>query len=157
MSLARGTALRAALWLLLGSQVGAWLLFGLVVAPTAFRVLPSVAAAGALVGPVLTVLHLYGAGAGVALALLAWGLGRGPLLIALPLLMGAVCLYSHFGVTAEMTELRDLTFGPAGNEAAAARFNELHRVSMTLFIGVGVAALALLALHARADAGAAAR
>ena len=31
------TALRSVLWLLLGGWVGAWMLFGAVVAPTLFR------------------------------------------------------------------------------------------------------------------------
>ena len=58
--------LRTALWLLLGGWIGAWLLFGGVVAPTAFRTLPSTEVAGLLIGPVLTWLHLYGAAAGIA-------------------------------------------------------------------------------------------
>ena len=80
--------LRSTLWLTLGAWIGAWLLFGAVVAPTAFRVLPSTEVAGSLVGPVLEALHLYGAAAGALLALVTVALGRGPLLIVLPLLMG---------------------------------------------------------------------
>ena len=45
--------LRGLLWLLLGTWIGSWLLFALVVAPTAFRVLPSTHVAGTLVAPVL--------------------------------------------------------------------------------------------------------
>ena len=101
------TASRTALWLLLGGWVGSWALFGLVVAPTAFRILPSTQIAGQLVGPVLTALHLYGGLAGVALALLARGLGRRPLLVALPLLMGAICLASHFGISLPLDEIRE--------------------------------------------------
>ena len=37
----KATLLRAALWLVLGGWVGSWACFGLVVAPNAFRVLPS--------------------------------------------------------------------------------------------------------------------
>ena len=40
----------------------------------------STAVAGTLVGPVLTAVHLYGAAAGFALAVLARALSRGPLL-----------------------------------------------------------------------------
>ena len=143
--------LRSALWLTLGAWIGAWLLFGGVVAPTAFRVLPSTEAAGSLVGPVLAALHLYAAAAGALLALLAIALGRGPLLIGLPLLMSAACLYSHFGVSAELSEIRDLAFGPGGAPEFASRFTRLHRVSLGLFMGLGVAAVALLVLHSRAD------
>ncbi len=145
--------LRSALWLTLGAWIGAWLLFGAVVAPTAFRVLPSTEVAGSLVGPVLEALHLYGAAAGALLALLAVALGRGRLLVALPLLMSAVCLYSHFGVSAELSEIRDLAFGPGGAPEFAARFTRLHRVSLGLFMGLGGAAVGLLVLHSRADIG----
>jgi hypothetical protein len=143
--------LRSALWLALGIWIGAWLLFGVVVAPTAFRVLPSTEVAGSLVGPILEALHLYGAAAGGALALLAFFLRRGPVLIALPLLMGAVCLYSHFGISAELAEIRHLAFGPGGDPESAARFTHLHRLSLTLFTSLGAAAVVLLVLHAWSD------
>ncbi len=148
----RQAALLGAHWLLLGTWLGAWTLFATVVAPTAFRVLPSTEVAGLLVGPVLTSLHLYGAAAGVALALLAVALRRGPALAGLPLLMTAACLYSHFGVSAELSEIRDLAFGAGGSTAAAARFNQLHERSVALFGAVGLAALLLVVLHVRADA-----
>ena len=144
-------ALRTSLWLLLGGWVGAWMFFGAVVAPTAFRTLPSTEIAGTLVGPILTVLHLYGAAAGVGLALLAQGLGRGLLLRTLPLAMSALCLYTHFGVTAEIAEIRDLAFGSGGSSDAAVRFRSLHELSLRIFIGLGVAALGLTGLHSWAD------
>lgn len=149
-SSAPGAGLRTALWLLLGGWVGSWASFGLVVAPAVFGGAPE--AAGAVVGPVLTVLHLYGAGAGLALAGLAWVGGRGSLLVVLPLGMSAVCLASHFGVSGEIAEMGDATFGAAGSEEAAARFNRLHRISVGLFVLVGCAAAGLVGLHARADA-----
>ena len=62
------TALRTCLWLLLGGWFGSYLLFGAVIAPTAFAVLPSTQLAGDLVGPVLMKLNLYGVFAGIALA-----------------------------------------------------------------------------------------
>jgi hypothetical protein len=143
--------LRSALWLTLGGWIGAWLLFGTVVAPTAFRVLPSTEVAGSLVAPILAVLHLYGAAAGPLLALLAIALGRGPLLVALPLIMSALCLYSHFGVSAELSEIRNHAFGPEGALELADRFARLHRISLGLFVGIAGAAVPLLVLHARAD------
>ncbi len=153
----RGTALRGALWLLLGSWVGAWLLFGLVVAPVAFSELPGPGNAGRLVSPVLTVLHLYGAGAAVALALLAWALRRGALLAVLPLLMGGLCLASQFGVTPQIAEIRDQVFGGGRDVEVVALFGRLHRISMAIFIGVGLAALALIGLHAHEESRAASR
>ena len=156
-SLAAAAAWRTALWLALGGMVGAWAYFGLVVAPTAFRVLPSTEVAGTLVGPALTALHLYGAGASLLVAALAWPLGRRGVYRWLPLLMALACLYSQFGVSAEMTEIRDSAFGPEGSVSGAARFNALHRVSMGLYLAVGVSALALVGLHAGADAAAGSR
>jgi len=149
------TALRTALWLLLGGWVGSFGLFGLVVARTTFTVLPSTELAGKVVTPVLTALHLYGAAAGIALAGLALALGRGSLRVALPLGLAAVCLYSQFGVSTEMAEIGGLAFGPGGSEEIAARWAHLHRVSMGIFVGVSVCIVWLVGLHARSDAEAA--
>lgn len=143
--------LRAATSLLLGAWIGAWLFFALVVAPTAFRTLPSTHVAGLLIGPVLATLHLSGAVAGLVLAALAWGSGRTGVCIWLPLAMSALCLLSHFGVTAEIESIRPLAFGPEGSPEIAARFQQLHRISMGIYTGVGLAGFALVALHARAD------
>jgi hypothetical protein len=151
----RPTALRAALWLLLGGWLGAWVLFAFGVAPTAFGSLPP-EAAGAVVGPVLAGLHLYGGLAGLGLALLARALGRGAWMVALPVLAGALCLISHFGVTAGISGLRGLAFGPQGSTEAAERFWWLHGISMTLYTAVGILVILLVWLHARADTGAAA-
>jgi len=145
------TALRTCLWLLLGGWFGSYLLFGAVIAPTAFAVLPSTELAGKLIGSVLTKLHIYGALAGVALALVSKSLGRGPLLVAAPIALSVLCLYSHLGVSAQLTEIRDLSFGPDGAEEVAARFGALHRISLSIFIGVGIAVTALIGFHARAD------
>jgi len=146
-----GTWLRGLSWLLLGGWIGAWVLFAFVIAPTAFRVLPSTQVAGLLIGPVLTTLHLYGALAGVALAALAWGLSRTGVYLWLPLSMSALCLMSQYGVTSRIEEIRPLVFGPEGSPELAARFQLLHQLSMGIYTAVGLAAFVLLALHARAD------
>jgi hypothetical protein len=145
------TVLRTCLWLLLGGWFGSTLLFGAVIAPTALALLSSTELAGAFIGSVLTKLHLYGAFAGIALALVSKALGRGPLLVTAPIVLSALCLYSHFGVSAELAEIRDLSFGPGGSAEAAARFNALHQISLALFIGVGIAVTALIGFNARAD------
>ena len=146
------TALRAALWLLLGGWVGSWGCFGLVVAPVAFRVLPTTELAGELVGPVLAALHLYGLGAGLALAPLARALGRSPLLMLLPLVMAAACAFTHFWLSARIAAIRPLAVGPEGSLEMAARFTQMHQLSMTIFVVVSAAAVVLVLLHAQADA-----
>ena len=143
---------RIALWLLLGGWFGAYLLFGAVIAPTAFAVLPSSQVAGTLVGPVLTKLHLFGAVGGLAIALLSHRLGRRRWLSTIPLALSALCFYSHFGVSAELAEIRGLAFGPGGSADVAVRFGFLHRVSVGIFVAVGIAVTALVGLHAVDDA-----
>ncbi len=143
---------RTELWLLLGGWFGSYLLFGAVIAPTAFAVLPTTEIAGTLIGPVLTNLHLFGALAGVPVALLSRSLGRSRVLVGIPVALSALCLYSHFGVSAEMAEIRNLAFGPGGNPESAARFGDLHRASVGVFVFVGLVVTALISLHARADA-----
>jgi hypothetical protein len=146
----RQAALRAALWLLLGGWFGAWSLFAFSMAPVAFRLLPP-EIAGQLVGPVIASLHLYGAAAGPGLALLALALRRGAWCVALPLLMAALCLVSHFWVTAEIEQIRDLAFGPSASQAALERFWGLHGASMGIYTAVGLLSLVLAALHAWAE------
>jgi len=143
---------RTALWLLLGGWFGGFLLFGAVVAPTAFAILPTSQIAGTLVGPVLTKLHLFGAAAGIPIAALSHMLGRRHWLAVVPVLLSALCCYSHFGVSAELAEIRMLTFSAAGSADLASRFGFLHRVSIGIFIAVGVCVTALIGLHAHADA-----
>ena len=147
----RAVALRVALWLLLGGWIGAWLCFGLVVAPTAFRVLPSMDLAGQLIGPVLDALHWYGAVAGTLLALLGWALGRGRGLVLLSLVAAALCAFSQLGITPRIAMLRPLAFGPQGSPEIAARFHQLHQISVMIFVFVGLSTLILLAGHVRSD------
>jgi hypothetical protein len=149
---AGATWLHGALWLLLGGWLGAWILFAFAVAPTAFRVLPSTAVAGQLVGPVLAALHLYGVGAGVALAALAWALARTGPCLWIPLAMSVLCFASQFVVTAQIAGVRALAFGPSGSPEMAARFQLLHRLSMGIYTGVGVLGFVLAVVHTRADA-----
>jgi hypothetical protein len=145
------TALRTCLWLLLGGWFGSYLLLGAVIAPTAFTMLPSTDLAGKFMGSVLTKLHIYGASAGIALALVSKSLGRGPVLVTVPIVLSAICLYSHFGVSAQLAEIRILAFGPDGTADVATRFGELHRRSLSIFIGIGIAVTVLIGFHARAD------
>ena len=71
--------------------------------------------------------------------------------VALPLLLAVACLYSQFGVSGEISEIRDQAFGPGGNEALAARWNTLHQLSLGIYLAVSGAILWLLVLHAASD------
>jgi hypothetical protein len=144
-------ALRAALWLLLGGWIGALLLFAVVVAPAAFRILPSSELAGRLVGEILPALQIYGAFAGPTLAVLAGLLGRNRLTRLLPLGLGALGLFSLFGLTPRMEQVRDLAFGDRSDPVARATFGRLHAASGAAYAATIAGAALLVVLHARAD------
>jgi hypothetical protein len=133
---------------LIGIKFWLWLL----VAPTAFRTLPSHELAGQVVGPVISALHGYGMAAGLALALLAWILGRHWLLMAIPLAAAAACAWSELAITPQIAAVRPLALGPESTPELAARFGQLHRVSVLIFLFVGLTTLVLLAAHVVADA-----
>lgn len=141
----RRAALRALLWSILGAWLALMLFVGSVVAPAAFRVLPSPELAGDLVGRVLGPVHGFGAVAGVALAALGVALGRGRLAVGLPLLLSALCLLNHFGVSPAVAEIRFDDLQPGDAE----RFRRLHQLSVGLFVAVGAGVIALVGLHAR--------
>jgi hypothetical protein len=147
----RQVGLRFFLWLLLGGWIGAWVTFGGLVAPTAFRALPSSQLAGQVVGPVISALHGYGAVAGLLLALLAWSLRRGALLVVLPLAAAAACAWSELVITPRIAAVRPLMAGPEDAPELTARFAHLHRVSMLIYLSVGVTTLVMLAAHVLAD------
>jgi len=148
----RETGLRTALWALLGGWLGAWILFAFGVSATAFRVLPDTGLAGKVVGPILSGLNIYGSLAGVALAFLAAGIGRGRIFWLTPLALAGPCLYSEFFITPGIQAVRDAALGPDGGLEAAKRFSSLHRQSLWIFGGVGIGTSVLLFLHAREDA-----
>ncbi len=140
-----------ALWCVLGGWIGALILFSVVVAPTAFQVLPGPEVAGKLVGPVLRSLNLYGMAAGAALAAVAWALSRGGRMVALPLAMSLLCAASQFGITAAIERIRPLAFGSDPDPSALARFGQLHGLSVLVFAITGLLALVLAWLHAWAQ------
>ena len=151
-SLLGPSLIRASLWMLLGGWFGAYLLFGAVIVPIAFAVLPTTKIAGSLIAPVLTKLHLFGALAGFPLAMLSRSLGRSSLLVATPIALSLLCLYSHFGVSAELAEIRGLSFEPVRSPDLAARFGFLHQISLGVFIAVSATITLLIVMHAKADA-----
>ena len=82
-------------------------------------------------------------------------IGRSALMWGLPLLLSALCSYSHFGVSSSIAEIRPEVFGQVGNEFASGRFNELHRTSMAIFNSVLGCVALLVGLNAYAHASAA--
>lgn len=139
---------RVGFWIWLGAWLGTIALFS-ATARAAFRVVPNPEIAGQLVGELLHPLLAFGAVSGVALAGLAARLRRGAFTIVLPLVLTTACLVNQFGVTRAVAEIR-LT-DPGLAPEMAARFAALHRLSVWLFIGVGVGVLILAAAHVRAE------
>lgn len=142
-------ALQAAAWILLAGWFGAFSFFALKIAPTAFQVLPSQAAAGALVAPLLASLHNYGIVAGAVLAALGAALRRGRLAVALPLALAAICAVSEYAVTPAINNVQPRTFGVHPESDAVENFSDLHQLSRALFGSVQLGALGLILLHAR--------
>jgi hypothetical protein len=135
----------------LAGWFGSWTLFALVIAPTAFQVLPSQAAAGTMVGPVLRALHNYGIFAGITLALLGGLLRRGKLAIVIPVVLTALCAISEYLITPAIAELQPRSFGVDQEKEAAERFSNLHQISRYLFGIVQLGTLGLIVLYARPD------
>jgi len=140
---------RGLAWVLVAGWFGAYALFALVIAPTAFQVLPSQDAAGALVAPVLAVLHNYGILAGIALGALGTRMRRGWLVVALPLVLAAACAFSEYWVTPGINAVQPRSFGETQEVEAARRFSVLHQTSRYLFGGVLSGTLGLIVLYAR--------
>jgi hypothetical protein len=146
-----GWPLRAARWLVLGGWVGSWGLFALAVAPTAFRVLMGAEEAGRLVGPLLHDLHLYGLVAGVALAVIA-RLERRPVAFwVVPLVLGALCAITEYGVTSSIAGIRPHELGLHSAPGAAGQFALLHRISQLIFGLVWLGTIGLVVANARED------
>jgi hypothetical protein len=144
--------LSLALWLPLGGWLGALLLFGGVVAPAAFRTLPSRELAGDLVGAVAPWLQGYGIAAGLWLAILGQRLGRGRLAILIPCILAAFCACSQGVLAPRIHALRPRLREATVTPELRARFAGLHAASVGLY-GLTTAGVAVLAvLHAREDA-----
>jgi hypothetical protein len=147
---------RRALSFALAAWLGAAGLFAAVVAPAAFRVLPSRALAGALAGSILPVLFWSGAAVGAWAFLSLWRrpVRRWALILAVAL--AGASLGSELVVGRAITRLRasvgpDLDAVPA-TDARRIAFGRLHGLSV-LLLGVGMVSAAGLLVHdARRDA-----
>jgi uncharacterized membrane protein len=143
---------------LLAVWIGGALLAAAVVAPAAFRVLPTRALAGALVGQVLPAVFVSGLVLGLGAALLAWGDGGAFVRarVVLPIVLAVACVVAQFVVTPRIERLR-ATMGPdiealATTDPRRVEFGRLHGISVA-WMGLGMvaagAALVLTILAAR--------
>ena len=139
---------------LLALWLGAALLTAAVVAPAAFRVLPTRAQAGALVGGVLPTVFVGGLVVGVACAALAAGAGGAyaRARVALPVLCALLCAGAQFGVTPRIEAVR-AQIGPdvealPKTDPRRAEFGRLHGISVLFMGAAGLAAGAALVLTA---------
>jgi hypothetical protein len=123
--------------------LGAAILVAAVVAPAAFAVLPTRTLAGALVGRVLPVLFLGGAGVGILVALLARGQPSSVTRTIAGVAMVVACLAAQFLVAPRIERVRIDAGQPidqlAPGDPRRAAFGRLHGMSVAL---LGVAALA---------------
>lgn len=142
--------LGAALLIAFAAWLGGVAFFSFFVAPAAFRVLPSPALAGALVGETLPALFITGAFVGAAgLTLFVW-LGRSLVASRLPaigaaLVMVVSTLSGQFVFGARIAELRERSPVPIDalsvDHPLRQEFGRLHGYSV---IALGLAALAAL-------------
>ena len=142
--------MRPLLTVALSAWLGAGLLFAAVVAPAAFRVLPSRALAGALAGAVLPVLFWTGAAVGVAAMVLLrrpparrWAFGLAVLLVG-------ASLGSQLVVGRAIARVR-ASAGSAfealpTDDPRRVTFGRLHALSV-LLLGTGMLSAAGLLLH----------
>jgi hypothetical protein len=130
--------------ILLSAWLGAAILVAAVLAPAAFRVLPSRTLAGAIVGAVLPVIFLVGLLSAIIVGVLAWrqngrvhaGITAG----VAAMIFG--CGIAQFGVEPRIEAVRASISGPVDSldpsDQRRVRFGRLHGVSVML---MGVAML----------------
>lgn len=160
MSSARTRAGDAAAPLALALWLGAVVIFAGVVAPAAFRVLPSRTLAGALVGQVLPVLFIAGIAVGVVAHLLDTLARKRVSIMArvggAALVLG--CAVAQFGVGARIERLRAELPGTLeslpSDDARRAAFGRLHGIAVLLLgvagLGAGTTMIASLRAERRA-------
>ncbi|MEE9229994.1 MAG: DUF4149 domain-containing protein [Acidobacteriota bacterium] len=143
----------------IGAWIGAMLLFGAVVAPVAFKVLPNRELAGAVVSRVLQRLTVAGlvvaAAAGIfALVQGLYGSGSGAWItrvavavLALSLLLGSIWVSARMeGLRAEMGGIEQVE----DTHPLRLEFKRFHRLSVRLYMGTLLLALTLFILETRA-------
>jgi len=132
--------------LLLSAWGGAALLTIAVVAPGAFRALPSRGMAGAVVGEVLPTIFITGIVIGLAVALLAGrqtaATGAAAGATAASLASAGACAVAQFGINPRIVRLREM----AGGSIDAWTQDDPRRVMFGMLHGYSVGALAVAML-----------
>jgi hypothetical protein len=128
--------------LLLSAWGGAALLTIAVVAPGAFRALPSRGMAGAVVGEVLPTIFITGIVIGLAVALLAGRNGAAAGATAASLASAGACAVAQFGINPRIVRLREM----AGGSIDAWTQDDPRRVMFGMLHGYSVGALAVAML-----------
>lgn len=138
--------------------VGGMVFFALVLAPTAFTVLPTTALAGNLVGRSLAALHWMGISSALVFLVASLFFSRArvarmkPLALVnlLVLVMLMLTLISQFAITPRIHALRaQLGTADTLQNSARSEFNRLHAWSTRLETGVLVLGLGVVVLTAR--------
>ncbi len=151
------TLLRTIEFLCLGLWLGSDVFLSFVVAPGAFRILPSRDQAGAMVGFALGRMHLLGVICGVVFLVVRVARTRTFASFVTPValcvvLMIALTVASQVGVSPRMAVLR-VQMGSiqaaAEDSPLLVEFSRLHRISVSLESGVLLAGLAVLFLMVR--------
>ncbi len=149
--------LRTIEFLCLGLWLGSDVFLSFVVAPGAFRILPSRDQAGAMVGFALGRMHLLGVACGIVLLLARLARTRTFASFVTPValcvvLMIAFTIASQVGISPRMTMLR-VQMGSiqatAQDSPLLAEFARLHRISVSLESGVLLAGFAAIYLMVR--------
>jgi Domain of unknown function (DUF4149) len=144
--------------ILLSAWLGAALFFSAATAPALFRILPTRALAGTVVGRTLPVVFVSGVAVGIPVALLAWRFtppATARLVVAVSACgMAVVCAIAQLGIGARIAHLRrslpaTLESLPPGDPARL-EFGRLHGLSVAslgLAMLLAVVALGALASH----------
>jgi putative copper export protein len=148
--------------LLLGVWLGSMIFFSFVVAPTAFKVLPTRHLAGEMVNNSIGKLELLGIALGLALVLVqlaSWsasaaGMGAKVLRLVCVVLMLVAASASRFWLSPAMSKLRSEMGGiidnvPA-NDALRVQFDHLHQYSVSLMSVAMLSGIVALFLAVRA-------
>src|SRR6266481_8468933 len=149
--------LRTLEFLCLGLWLGSDVFLSFVVAPGAFRILPSRDQAGAMVGFALGRMHLLGVACGIVLLLARLARTRTFASFVTPValcvvLMIALTVASQVGVSPRMAMLRVQMGSIQATEQDSplfAEFRRLHQISVSLESGVLLAGFAALFLLVR--------
>lgn len=157
-------ALRFVMLLSLVVWIGGIIFFAAAVAPTVFAVLPTRQLAGQVVSRSLSILHWLGVGSGVVFLITSMWYSRVDVGFAHPfaarnslvLIMIALTMISMFVISTKMLALRDdmaVIDNVPLNDPRRVEFNELHRWSTRLEVGVLAMGIGVLWLTVKALSG----